>query len=62
MFNSTPRLPRALLHILTVTKRNFVRDAENGGQMRPVFEPAVSFWGVVMPLSNKDWRQLPEGT
>lgn len=62
MFYNTPRLPRALLHVLTVSKRTFVRDAENGGQSKPVDELVASFWGVVMPLSNKDWKQLPEGS
>lgn len=62
MFYNTPRLPRALLHILTASKRTFVRDVENGGQSKPVDELVASFWGVVMPLSNKDWKQLPEGS
>lgn len=62
MFYSTPRLPRALLHILTASKRAFVRDLDHGGQSKPVDEPAVTFWGVVLPLSNKDWKQLPEGS
>lgn len=60
MFCNTPRLPRALLHILTVSNRTFVRDGP-GGQSRGLDEPVASFWGVVLPLSNKDWRQLPEG-
>jgi hypothetical protein len=58
----TPKLPRALLHILTVSNRTFVRDTANGGQSKPVDETVASFWGVVLPLSNKDWRQLPEGS
>ena len=62
MFYATPRLPRALLHILTVSNRTFVRDPARGGQSRPVDEPVTSFWGIVMPLSNRDWKQLPEGS
>lgn len=50
MFYNTPRLPRALLHILTVIKRTYVRGP--GGQSKPVEETVTSFWGVVMPLSN----------
>ena len=60
MFYNTPRLPRALLHILTVIKRTYVRGP--GGQSKPVDETVTSFWGVVMPLSNLDWKQLPEGS
>ena len=48
---ATPKLPRALLHILTVSNRTFVRDPAAGGQSRPVDEPVTSFWGIVMPLS-----------
>ncbi|MBO6292704.1 MAG: hypothetical protein J6N51_10700 [Selenomonas sp.] len=62
MFYATPRLPRALLHILTVSNRTFVRDPANGGQSKPVDEPIASFWGIVMPVSDKDWKQLPEGS
>lgn len=62
MFNATPRLPRALLHILTVSERTFVRDATRGGQSRPVDTVVKTFWGVVLPLSNADWKQLPEGS
>ena len=60
MLRATPRLPRALLHILTVTDRAFERGP--GGQSRPVEKPVKSFWGVVLPLSNLDWKMLPEGT
>lgn len=60
MFYNTPRLPRALLHILTVTERTFERAP--GGQSRPIETPVKSFWGVVLPLSNLDWKQLPEGS
>lgn len=61
MFYNTPKLPRALLHILTVSNRTFARDGP-GGQSRPVDEPAVSFLGVVLPLSNLDLKSLSEGT
>lgn len=60
MFCATPRLPRALLHILTVSDRKFVRS--DGGQMRPVENQVTSFWGVVLPLSNFDLKFLPEGS
>lgn len=60
MLRATPRLPRALLHVLTVTDRTFERGP--GGQSRPVEKPVKSFWGVVLPLSNLDWKMLPEGT
>ena len=60
MMRATPRLPRALLHILTVTDRSFVKGP--GGQMRPVDKPAQAFRGVVLPMSNLDWKQLPEGS
>ena len=59
MFYNTPRLPKALLHPLVVVKRSFERGP--GGQSRPVEETVTSFLGV-MPLSNLDWKQLPEGT
>ena len=62
MFYNTPRLPRALLHDLTVISRTFVRDAAHGGQSKPVDNVVATFKGVVMPLSNKDWKQLPEGS
>lgn len=60
MLYATPKLPRSLLHILTVTDRTFV--SSPGGQQRPVEKPVQSFWGVVLPLSNLDWKMLPEGT
>ena len=60
MFYNTPRLPRALLHTLPVIKRNYLRGP--GGQSKPVEEPVTSFWGVVMPRYNLDWKQLPEGS
>lgn len=61
MFFNTPKLPRALLHILTVSNRTFVRDGP-GGQSRPVYDVVASFWGIVLPLSNKDLKYLPEGS
>jgi hypothetical protein len=60
MFYNTPRLPKALLHPLLVVQRTSERGP--GGQSRPVEETVASFQGVVMPLSNLDWKQLPEGT
>ena len=59
MFFATPKLPRALLHILTVCDREFER--VSGGQQRPVDKNIRSFWGVVLPLANLDWKLLPEG-
>lgn len=59
---ATPTLPRALLHVLTVSNRTFVRDPAHGGQSKPVNETVASFWGAILPLSNKDWKQLPEGS
>lgn len=61
MYNATPRLPRALLHILTVSNKTFIRDPAQGGQSRPVEETVTSFWGAILPLSNADWKQLPDG-
>lgn len=61
-FAATPRLPRALLHKLTVIERTFERDKANGGQSRSVEKTVATFMGVVMPLSNKDLKYLPEGT
>lgn len=60
MLYATPRLPRALLHILTVTDRKFVRGP--GGQSQPVETVVTSFWGVVLPLSNLDLKFLPDGS
>lgn len=62
MFSATPRLPRALLHLLTVTKKTYINDPSRGGQSIPVDVAVTSFWGVVMPMSNEDWKQLPEGS
>ena len=62
MLYTSPKRPRALLHILTVFYRIFVLDSAHGGQSKPVYETAATFWGIVLPLSNKDWKQLPEGS
>lgn len=62
MFNAMPRLPRALLHILTASKREYVRDPAHGGQSKPVDTISKTFWGIVLPLTNAEWRQLPEGS
>lgn len=59
MLSVIPKLPRALLHILTVTNRTFERGP--GGQSKPVDALVQSFWGVILPLSNLDWKLLPEG-
>lgn len=60
-FAATPRLPRALLHDIKVYERTFVRDGP-GGQSRPVEKAVKTFKGIAMPLSNKDLKDLPEGT
>ncbi len=61
-FYNTPRLPRQLLHDLMVYEHVFERDPANGGQSRKVEKAVAKFKGIVMPLSNKDWERLPEGT
>lgn len=61
-FSSTPRLPRALLHLLKVIKRTYVNDQECGGQSVPNDETIETFWGIVLPMTNEDWKQLPEGS
>lgn len=58
-FSATPRLPRALLHTLTVVERTFEKGP--GGQSRPVEVSSTPFPGIVLPLSNEDWKLLPEG-
>ena len=60
MFYNTPRLPRALLHPLVAYDK--VRIEGPGGQARPVTKAVSVFMGVVMPLSNEDWKRLPEGS
>lgn len=59
-FYNTPRLPRALLHVLTVSTITYERKA--GEAPKPVEEATRSFMGVVMPLTNKDLKLLPEGS
>lgn len=61
-FNATPRLPKALLHQLIATTRTFERDPERGGQSKPVSQTTASFLGIVLPLTDKDWKRLPEGS
>lgn len=59
-FYNTPRLPRELLHpIITVEQ---VRERAAGGQYITTRKATAVFSGVVMPLSNRDWEQLPEGS
>ncbi len=60
MFYNTPRLPRALLHPLVAYDKVSVPGPS--GQSRPVTKAVAAFLGVVMPLSNKDWELLPEGS
>lgn len=61
-FSATPKLPRALLHLLTVTSKTYKNDPERGGQSIPIGEEVMSFWGIVLPLKEEDWKQLPEGS
>lgn len=60
MFYNTPRLPRALLHPLVAYET--VSEPGPGGQFRPVRKAVSVFQGAVLPLSNKDWKLLPEGS
>lgn len=60
MFYNTPRLPRALLHKLEIIEQKKVPGP--GGQTGFQDVAVSSFMGVVLPLSNKDWEMLPEGT
>ncbi len=60
MFFNTPGLPRALLHLLAAYER--VAEPGPGGQFRPVTKAVSVFKGVVLPLSNEDWKLLPEGS
>lgn len=60
MFYNTSRLPRALLHPLVAYEK--VSEPGPGGQFRQVTKAVSVFQGVVLPLSNKDWELLPEGS
>ena len=60
MFYNTPRLPRPLLHPLVAYDK--VSEPGPAGQSRQVTKAVSAFMGVVMPLSNKDWELLPEGS
>lgn len=62
MYNATPRLPKALLHPMIATTRTFERDPERGGQSKPVSQTTANFLGIVLPLTNEDWKQLSEGS
>ena len=53
MFYNTPLLPQALLHPLVAYEQ--VSEPGPGGQFRPVIK-------AVLPLSNEDWKLLPEGS
>ena len=60
MFYNTPRLPRALLHPLIVYEQ--VSEPGLSGQFRPVTKAVSVFRGAVLPMSNEDWKLLPEGS
>lgn len=60
MFYNTPRLPRALLHPLVAYAQ--VSEPGPGGQFRQVTKAVSVFKGAVLPLSNEDWKLLPEGS
>jgi hypothetical protein len=57
-----PQIPAGLLHDITRLAVTTTRDIANGGQWRPTASTSVTFKGVVLPLSNADWKQLPEGS
>lgn len=59
-YYNTPRLPRQLLHPLIAVEQ--VRERAPGGQHITRCRPTVVFLGAVLPLSNRDWEQLPEGS
>ena len=59
-FYNTPRLPRALLHPLVAYAQ--ITEPGPGGQFKKVTKAVSAFMGVVMQLSNKDWKLLPEGS
>lgn len=61
-FAATPRLPRALLHPIILYERTFARDKGNGGQSKQVDVEKATIMGAILPLSDKDWQRLPEGT
>ena len=60
MFYNTPRLPRALLHPLVAYEQ--VSEPGPGGQFKKVMKAVFVFKGAVLPLSNEDWKLLPEGS
>lgn len=60
MFYNTPRLPLELLHPLVAYDKVLVPGP--GGQSRPMTKAVSAFIGVVMPLSDRDLKYLPEGT
>lgn len=60
MFYNTPRLPRALLHPLVAYEQ--VSEPGPGGQFKKVMKAVLVFKGAVLPLSNEDWKLLPEGS
>jgi hypothetical protein len=59
---SKPLIPPSLMHVLTAKNATKIRDKDNGGQWRSLSTDPVSIKGVIMPLSNKDLKYLPEGT
>lgn len=60
MFTNTPRLPRAILHKLEIIQQKKIKGP--GGQSMQVDDAVTTFNGAVLPISNKDWKMLPEGT
>jgi hypothetical protein len=51
------------MHAITALIGSGQHDQARGGQYHPDAPPTkVSFQGVVMPVSDKDWRNAPEGT
>lgn len=60
MFYNTPRLPRALLHPIIAYEQ--VSEPGPGGQFKKITKAVSVFNGAVLPLSNEDWKLLPEGS
>lgn len=57
-----PQLPPQLLHpMYELRAPEAVYDPDNGGQYIPQEPERIRFDGAVLPLTEKDWRQAPEG-
>lgn len=57
-----PRLPRGILHPMTALADPApVYDPANGGQWIQGTPVKTSFWGCLLPLSEEDLRNAPQG-